>query len=121
MMNQTASTNLIGPAPEVPTPLWQHKDDFGVHGGPRNCAPCPAVFPMQDSRVAITDQWQFFIRAINNGMSVQHVVALFGHKKAFTNRKPNDLRADHLQGENLNRPDPDFDKVRTCALSVMTG
>jgi hypothetical protein len=101
--------------------LWQHKDDIGVFGAARECAPCPAVFPMQDTRVTITKQWQFFVRAINYRMRLQHVTALFGPKKAFTNRDPNDLRADYLKGENLNRPDPDFDKVRTCSLSVMTG
>ncbi|HET9587999.1 MAG TPA: hypothetical protein VFO91_04335 [Anaerolineales bacterium] len=100
---------------------WQHKDDIGVFGMPRECAPCPAVFPMQDTRVTVTRQWQFFIRAINYKMSLRHVAALFGPQKAFTNRNPSDLRADHLRGENLDRPDPDFDKVRTCALSVMTG
>jgi hypothetical protein len=104
-----------------PVPLWQHKDDIGVHGAPRDCAPCPAVFPMHDSRVEVTKQWQFFIGAINYNMPLKHVAALFGPAKAFTNRNRNDRRADHLLGENLNRPNPDFDKVRTCSLSVMTG
>ena len=54
-------------------------------------------------------------------MSPQHVAQLFGYRKAFTNRHKDDLRADHLQGLNLDRKDPEFDKVRTCALSVMTG
>jgi hypothetical protein len=76
---------------------------------------------MHDSRVAITEQWQFFIRAINHGMSIQHVAALFGPTQAFTNRPVNDKRANHLLGTKLNRPDPEFDQVCTCALSVMTG
>lgn len=120
-----ASLNVsvkVTPADSTPAvSLWQHKDDIGVFGAARGCAPCPAVFPMQDTRVAVTKQWQFFIRAINYGMSVQHVVTLFGPQKAFTNRNINDLRADYLKGENLERPDPDFDKVRTCSLSVMAG
>jgi hypothetical protein len=102
-------------------PLWQHKDDHGVFDDLRTCVPCPAVFPMDDSRVTITKQWQFFIRAINPGMRLQHVSALFGPKKAFTNRPVNDKRADHLTGANQGHPDLEFDKVRTCALSVMTG
>jgi len=105
-------------------PLWQHKDDRELGAAaPDRPHPQgdPAVFPMQDKKVKVTKQWQFFIKAINFQMSLQHVAALFGHKKGFTNRKKSDLRADWLQGENLDRPDPDFDKVRTCALSVMTG
>jgi N-acetylmuramoyl-L-alanine amidase len=104
-------------------PLWQHKDDQAL----RSKAPDrphvadPAVFMMHESRVEITKQWQFFIRAINYGMKLHHVSQLFGYKKAFTNRHKNDLRADHLQGLNLDRKNPEFDKVRTCALSVMTG
>ena len=105
-------------------PLWRHKDDLELgEDAPDRPHPSgdPAVFPMQDKKVQVTKQWQFFIRAINFKMSLQHVAALFGPKKAFTNRRKDDLRADHLQGLNLDRPDPDFDKVRTCALSVMTG
>lgn len=115
------SVNITSLESALAVPLWQHKDDIGLKGAPRKCAPCPAVFPMQDSRVAVTKQWQFFIRGTNYGMSVQHVAALLGPKKAFTNRNPKDRRADHLKGENLDRPDPEFDKVRTCSLSVMTG
>jgi hypothetical protein len=102
-------------------PLWQHKDDRGALNEIRECAPCPAVFMMHEHRVKITKQWQFFIRAINPGMSVQHIAALFGPTKAFTNRPRNDARANHLMGTKLSRPDPEFDKVRTCALSVLTG
>lgn len=105
-------------------PLWRHKDDRELgEDAPDRPHPSgdPAVFPMQDKKVQVTKQWQFFIRAINFEMSLQHVAALFGHKKAFTNRPKDDLRADYLQGLNLDRPDPDFDRVRTCALSVMTG
>jgi hypothetical protein len=102
-------------------PLWQHKDDHGVFDDLRSCAPCPAVFPMHEHRVTITKQWQYFIRAINPGMSLQHVTALFGPTKAFTNRPVGDKRANHLKDKKQKRPDPEFDKVRTCALSVMTG
>ena len=102
-------------------PLWQHKDDRGALGGVRDCAPCPAVFTLHESRVTVTKEWQFFIRAINPQMSIQHVAALFGHKKAFTNRREKDLRRDYLQGEHLDRDELEFDKVRTCSLSVLSG
>ena len=108
-------------SPEIPVPLWQHRDDRGALKRVRKCAPCPAGFMMHEHRVQITRQWQFFIRAINPGMSLQHVAALFGPTKAFTNRARKDSRANHLMGTKLNRPDPEFDKVRTCALSVLTG
>ena len=102
-------------------PLWQHKEDRGAFGLIRNCAPCPAVFTMHESRVTVTKEWQFFIRAINLGMSIQHVAALFGPTKAFTNRDPEDDRANYLLGSNLDAPELEFDKVRTCALSVVSG
>jgi hypothetical protein len=54
-------------------------------------------------------------------MSIQHVAALFGPTKAFTNRGLNDIRADYLQGSNMDAPELEFDKVRTCALSVLSG
>jgi len=113
---------MTDPAPASSTvPLWQHKDDLGVLDRVRDCAPCPAVFTIHESRVTITKQWQFFIRAINPGMSLRHIAALFGPTKAFTNRSVGDKRAAHLQGERLGRPDPEFEKVRTCSLSVLTG
>jgi hypothetical protein len=96
-------------------PLWQHKDDDALEESAELC-PCPA-----DMHERVQIQWQFFIRAINPGISLQHVAALFGPTKAFTNRGRKDLRANHLMGTKLNRPAPEFDKVRTCALSVLTG
>lgn len=104
-----------------PVQLWQHLDDVAIDGKPRDCAPCPAVWPMSDHKVFATRQWQYFIRAINMGRSLQHVAALFGPKLAFTNRREDDIRRDWLQERNLDRPDPDLDRVRTCSLSVMTG
>jgi hypothetical protein len=102
-------------------PLWQHKDDKGALGGIRDCAPCPAVFPLQDSRVKVTKEWQFFIRAINFNMKIQHIVAVFDPHKAFTNRATDDKRANYLEGANLDCEELEFDKVRTCALAVLTG
>jgi len=113
-----STRSILGVGPGLP--LWQHKDDHEL-GMERPHPGDPAVFWLQERRVRITKQWQFFIRAINYKMSLQHVAALFGYKKGFTNRNKDDLRADYLQGLNLDRPDPEFDKVRTCALSVMTG
>lgn len=111
------------PEPVLPSAvqLWQHKDDVEIDGVPRDCSPCPAVWPMSDHKVFVTRQWQYFIRAINMGKSLQHVAALFGPALAFTNRSVDDIRRDWLRERDLDRPDPDFDRVRTCSLSVMTG
>ena len=116
----TITSAKIIPQPARP-PLWQHLDDIGALGRIRDCAPCPAVYPMNDHKVFITRQWQYFIRAINMGMTLQAVAAKFGAGLAFTNRNRADIRRDWLQEKDLDRPDPDFDRVRTCALSVMTG
>lgn len=86
---------MNAPAPSSPNPsvpLWQHRDDHGVFNDLRACAPCPAVFTLHESRVTITKQWQFYIRAINSGMLLKHVTALFGPTKAFTNRPVRDTR-----------------------------
>jgi hypothetical protein len=98
-----------------------HKDDLAIFGAPRACSPCPSVFPYLDDKVVVTRQWQYFIRAINMGMTLQYVAAKFGPALAFCNRPVDDLRADWLQGKNTTRPDPDFDRVRTCSRSILTG
>ena len=101
--------------------FWMHKDDLAIEGAPRSCAPCPAVWPYLDDKVVVDRQWQYFIRAANMGMTLQYVAAKFGPALAFCNRPVDDLRADWLQGKNLTRPDPDFDRVRTCSRSILTG
>jgi N-acetylmuramoyl-L-alanine amidase len=124
-------------------PLWQHKDDeqlsrlspqllkrlrWKVETRPGK--PVPAVFPFEKSaaaRVDLTKEWQFFIRVINYKMPVNKVSDLFGNTLAFCNftgfKDPAHPRADFLRRENLSAPLrlPQFDKPRTCALSVMTG
>lgn len=106
--------------------LWRHKDDRELYGdkwpSERDCAPCPAVWPLgvnADHKVELTEQWQYYIRAINWGMMLRHVSALFGPKKAFTNRREDDLRRDWLLRENLDRPNPEQDRVRSCSRSPL--
>jgi hypothetical protein len=108
-------------------PLWQHMDDHEL-GKDRPHPGDPAVFLFEESeaaRVDLTKEWQFFIRAINYKMPPDKVSAIFGNLKAFCNHTglgdAAHPRADFIQGENLNSPLPQLDKVRTCALSVMTG
>jgi N-acetylmuramoyl-L-alanine amidase len=108
-------------------PLWQHMDDHEL-GKDRPHPGDPAVFLFEESaaaRVDLTKEWQFFIRAINYKMPPDKVSAIFGNLKAFCNHTglgdAAHPRADFIQSENLNSPLPQLDKVRTCALSVMTG
>jgi hypothetical protein len=119
----SVAPGATAPPPHPPrrVPLWRHKDDIEVDGKVRGCAPCPAVWPLSDHKVFATKQWQFYIRATNAGRSVQHVAALFGPALAFTNRNVRDIRRDWLRLLNLDRPDPDFDRVRTCSRSALTG
>jgi hypothetical protein len=125
-------TMPTGVTPVLPSvQLWQHKDDQELgDAAPHRPHPRgdPAVFPLEKSeaaRVDLTKQWQFFIRAINYNMPPGKVSAIFGDLRAFCNHTglgdAGGPRADFLNGENLSSPPPQLDKVRTCALSVMTG
>jgi N-acetylmuramoyl-L-alanine amidase len=113
-------------------PLWRHKNDFelGVDAPNRTFGELkavPEVYTLDDRGMTITKQWQFFIYAINFHMDIKKISAVFGTRRAFTNKKgfpsnPNDPpRADWFIGENLSAPNPEFDRTRTCARSVMTG
>lgn len=111
-------------APVLPA-LWMQREDAEVFGGIRACAPCPAVFVFNDTRVDLTQQWQYYIRAINYAMPVEKVAAILGKAKAFCNGTgfgdPADPRANFLLNESITSPLPQFDKTRTCARSVVTG
>lgn len=115
----------ITPPPE-PIQLYQLKEDREVLGGIRSCASCPAVFTLKDDpHVVMTEQWQYYLRAINYNMTVNDVYLLLDKSLAFANgtgfRNPNDPRADYFHRINLNYPPPNLDKVRSCSRSVVTG
>jgi N-acetyl-anhydromuramyl-L-alanine amidase AmpD len=123
-----SSLRIMGVPPGLP--LWQHKDDHELGpAAPKRPHPGdPAVFLFEESeaaRVDLTKEWQFFILAINYKMPPDKVSAIFGNRKAFCNLTglgdAAHPRADFIKGENLLSPPPQLDKVRTCALSVMTG
>ena len=113
----------------LPLQAWRHKDDLELYGRVRNCATqlggCPAVFDLVDGyKIELTRDWQFYIRAINYAMTAHHVSALFGDSKAFCNGSGlggTVPRADWIMNENTNRENPSFDKVRTCARSILSG
>ena len=123
------SLRITDPLPQ----LWQHRHDIELGGvrpvvdpeNPDALKGAPEVFVLLDYSVPVTKQWQFYCRAINPAMAVQHIAALFGDEKAFCNGQgfgnPNNLRANYLLEEDLTFPLPKFGKVYTCGGSVLAG
>src|SRR5688572_14188269 len=86
----------------------------------------PAIVNLLAQSMFVTRDWQFYIRAINRGMTRQHVSAIFEYKKAFANGTGfgdgSDPRRDYILNENTDAAeDPQFDKVRTCVRNTHTG
>lgn len=112
--------------PPVRPPLWMHLEDKAVQGYIRSCAPCPAVWVLKDDpHVVFGEQWQYYLVAINPGMTLENVMLLLDYRLAFANRlgltNPNDPRNDYITRAVLGRKDPQLDKVRTCSRNVLTG
>lgn len=108
--------------------LYQYGEDQQVLGGVRECAAggCPAVMVLNDNPDTVFDkQWQFFLYAINPGISLNAISALMGDAKALMNNTgigdPNSPRANYLTGDNLDSSDPRLDKLRTFARNIHTG
>lgn len=104
--------------------LAQYGEDEQVLGGIRACASggCPAVMVLNDAPDTIfTKQWQYFVYAINPGMSLAAVVALMGDAKALFNNTGFGSGTEfnnYLTG-NINRGrDPRLDKLRTFARAT---
>ena len=79
----------------------------------------PQVFVFSGDRVNLTREWQYFIRAINYGMILERVSAIFHYGRAFANGTgfgdPDDPRINYFLNEDLDAPElPQLDKVRTC-------
>lgn len=108
--------------------LYQFGEDKQVFGEVRGCAVggCPAVMVLNDNPDTLFDrQWQFFLYAINPGMSPNAISSLMGGTKALMNNTgvgdPNNPRADYIMGENVREPAPRLDKLRTFARNIHTG
>jgi hypothetical protein len=108
--------------------LYQYGEDEQVLGEVRGCAAggCPAVMVLNDNPDTIFDpQWQFFLYAINPGMSLNAIIALMGDAKALMNNTgigdPDSPRANYIEGTNLDNPAPRLDKLRTFARNIHTG
>lgn len=100
-------------------------------GRVRNCGneypleSCPAVWVLNEPRLKtrITKYWQFYLCAINPGMEPRQVMAQLGYKRVLTNGTgfgdARDPRHNWITGENVNAPDPAFDKDRTTSRSMI--
>ena len=113
---------------QPPVQLYMHKEDRDAQGYLRSCAPCPAVWVLQDDpHTFLSRQWQYYIRAINHNMTLENVYLLEDDHLAFTNHTgypnlddPGD-RADYFFNRNLGGKNVQMDKVRTTSRSVLTG
>jgi len=83
----------------------------------------PMIWVFSDADVKLTKEWQFFIKAINPGMTLKHISAIFGDSKAFCNGTGFEgatPRKNYILNENLSAAElPRFDKVRTCGNTVI--
>lgn len=105
--------------------LLRHKDDMAIYGGPRDKAPCPAVWWLDEDQMQFTEQWQYYVAAINYKMSLQYVSALFNNSKALFNQhgfptdpQDRDIFANYILRENLEYPLPVYQKVFTCSFNT---
>ena len=116
----------------VSVPLFMHKEDRDILGVLRDCATpneqypntsgCPAVWVLlDDPHTIIHEQWQYFVRAINYKMSINHVSALYDKGRALFNKTGFPERHNYLTGEEADQKDPNTDKVRTFSRNVLTG
>ncbi len=108
--------------------LYQMGDDFQALGGARACAVggCPAVVPLPDERTAgpdtiFTEQWQYYVYAINMGMTMSSIIALMGDGKALFNNtgfgNPDKPVNNYLTGR-MGDKDPRLDKLRSFCLNT---
>lgn len=117
--------------PQLPAgySLYQYGDDFQTLGGARACASggCPAVAVLPDEREAkpdtiFSEQWQYYVYAINLGMSLSAIIAVMGTGKALFNNtgfgEPGVDFANYLTRNHLEAGPPRLDKLRTFNLST---
>jgi hypothetical protein len=104
--NEDKNTNIFD---------WANRECAGGGDG------CPAVMLIKDeSDTFFTKEWQFFLWAINLGMSKSNVSNLMSKGTALMNRTGvgEDGRANYITGENLSADDPHLDKFRTFARNT---
>lgn len=108
-------------------PLWMHKEDRAAQGYIRSCAPCPAVWVLKDDpHVQMSEQWQYYLRAINYNMTLENAFLLLDDHLAFANNTgfrnlDNPSKKDYFFKRTNYAQLPSLDKVRTCSRNVLTG
>jgi len=103
--------------------LYQLGDDFQILGEARECASggCPAIVVLQDKPDTVfSKNWQLFLYAINIGMQIGSIISLMGDAKALMNTTEGN-GANYITNGNLDKPDPNLDKLRGFALDTYAG
>jgi|SRR5690349_12246693 len=111
--------------------LWMQKEDIDALGTVRSCASpgCPAVFTLNEpkTKVRLTKDWQFYLRAMNYNMTLGNVFLLLDDHLAFCNNGAgfNNLDNPGKRDYFFNRTNypefPRFDKDRTCSRNLLAG
>lgn len=82
----------------------------------------PEVYVLYDYSVILTQQWQYYIYAMNReGMASHNISALLNTNKAFCNHMGHPGRANWILGEYLDNEDPRYSKVYTCGGGLVSG
>lgn len=124
----------IGKTPSYPADLRRHLHDIELAAlrvrkrdgnvwtvrNPTEAEGTPEVYWGVDEPVRLGREWQYFIVAINPGMPLQKIAALFGTRRAFCNRKGFPGRANYILEEDLGQDDPQYSKVYMCGGNVMS-
>ena len=84
----------------------------------------PMVWVFSGASMDLTREWQYYLRAINPGMTPEKVCAVLGYRRAFTNQNGfgnvDDPRRNYILNEDLDANElPKFDKVRTCGMAEL--
>jgi hypothetical protein len=103
---------------------YKHREDISILGRIRNCAPCPAVWAINEPKVktVITVHWQIALCVWNYGIRPKQVMAELGCTRALANKTGygcSTPRRNWITGENLSASDPLFDKDRTMSRSML--
>lgn len=104
-----------------PVQLYQYREDVEALGELRGCAytGCPAVMVLRgDPDTILTEQWQYFIYAINKGMSINAIASLLGNQKAITNAPEGQHEKNYISGENMDGELPRLPKLLTFSRNV---
>jgi hypothetical protein len=84
----------------------------------------PEVFPLNGNRTPFGRDWQLLSYAMNPKMTGQKWRSLYAYNRAFTNGtgfNGPEPKADHVNGFDLDAPEPAWDKARFCGGAGVSG